>query len=137
MQLLSPTQCGKPAIFIGSSTDMKTQYQTIFHLSSGDPGIHKTLIRQIYNLLDALPEVSVEIVTHGEGIGLLLADSPNTDMLCDLHDRGIRLLVCQNTLKQKNIPEELLPEYTETVPAAVAHLVVRQHEGWSYIKAGF
>lgn len=58
-------------------------------------------------------------------------------MLYDLHGRGIRLLVCKNTLKQKNTPEESLPGHVETVPAAVVRLIVRQHEGWSYIKAGF
>lgn len=115
---------------------MKAQYQTVFHLSSGDLSVHKALTRQIYNLPEALSAASVKIVTHGEGIGLLLADSPYTNMLYDLHGRGIRVLVCKNTLKQKNIPEESLPGHIETIPAAVAHLIVRQHERWSYIRAG-
>ncbi len=116
---------------------MSGQYKTVFHLSSGAHAAHKALIRQLHNLLEAIPDVSVEIVTHGEGIGLLLADSPYTNLLHKLHDKGVRLLVCKNTLKQKNIPEESLPRHIEIVPAAIAHLIVRQHEGWSYIKAGF
>jgi len=116
---------------------MSGQYKTVFHLASGDHAVHKALIRQVHNLLEAIPDVSVEIVTHGEGISLLLTDSPYTSILRELHDRGVRLLICKNTLKQKNIPEESLPGHAEIVPAAIAHLIVRQHEGWSYIKAGF
>lgn len=115
---------------------MSGQYKTVFHLSGENPGVHKALIRQVHNLLEAIPDVSVEIVTHGEGISLLLTDSPYTSILHKLHDKGVRLLVCKNTLKQKNTPEESLPGHVETVPAAVVRLIVRQHEGWSYIKVG-
>jgi len=45
--------------------------------------------------------------------------------------------VCENTLKQRKIDKsEILPE-ASFVPVGIAELVLKQEEGWAYIKAGF
>lgn len=112
------------------------QYKTVVQLYSGSMLIHKGLIRQAINLQNALPSVVIEIVAHGHGVDLLLYASPLSDDLQYLHERGVQFLVCQQALAERNIEESSLLPFVKIVPSAVAHLVVRQEEGWSYLKAG-
>ncbi len=116
---------------------MSAAHKVVIHLSSQDAEVHKGLIQQLKNLLSALEDVSIEVVTNGPGIYFLLSPSPLASLLERLRNNGVVFLVCRNSLKAKNIEESTLPSYTQVVPAAVAHLVIRQEEGWSYIKAGF
>src|SRR5687767_10862222 len=112
------------------------EYKVVFQLSNNDTFIHKSLIRQLSNLLTALQGVTVEVVAHSYGIDFLLKDSPFKDNIEVLAGQGVEFMVCQNTLKEgKTDPAEILP-LAKIIPAGIAHVVVRQSEGWGYIKAG-
>ena len=51
-------------------------------------------------------------------------------------EKGVTIAVCNNSLKRLKIdPSELMQEVT-VVPSAVVELIVKQAEGWSYLKAG-
>jgi len=52
----------------------------------------------------------------------------------ELADRGVRLLVCENTLRSRSVPRDDFPGYIEIVPSAIVELVVRQIEGWCYLR---
>ncbi|MGX8259641.1 DsrE family protein [Streptomyces cellulosae] len=90
--------------------------------------------RKIGNLLKAadLP-LEVEAVCYGDGIGLVLADSPHAESVAALQEAGVRFLACANTLKDRDLTTDTLGEGVDVVPAAAWHLVRRQHEGWSYL----
>ncbi|MFF9481846.1 DsrE family protein [Streptomyces sp. NPDC014733] len=90
--------------------------------------------RAIGNLLRAadLP-LEVEAVCSGDGIGLVLADGPHAGTVATLREAGVRFLACANTLSGRGLTADDLAEGVGVVPAAVWHLVRRQHEGWSFL----
>ena len=49
---------------------------------------------------------------------------------------GIKFLVCENSLKRKNLKKEEMIDNSGFVPVGIAHLAERQEIGYSYIKAG-
>ena len=49
---------------------------------------------------------------------------------------GIKMVVCENTMKQKKIKKEQLLPFMQTVPMGIGEIVLKQEQGWSYIKAG-
>jgi intracellular sulfur oxidation DsrE/DsrF family protein len=116
---------------------MSTAYKVVIQLSGNDILVQKATISQLNNILNALPSVSIELVMNGPGIDLILQDAPLTNTLEQLHEKGIQFLVCKNSLNQKNLSSASVLPFCIIVPSAIAHLIVRQHEGWSYIKAGF
>ncbi|WP_018343378.1 DsrE family protein [Cytophaga aurantiaca] len=116
---------------------MSVAYKVVIQLSSNDILVQKATISQLNNILNALPSVSIELVMNGPGIDLILQNAPLTNTLEQLHERGIQFLVCKNSLNQKNLSSTSILSFCSVVPSAIAHLIVRQHEGWSYIKAGF
>ena len=109
-------------------------YKVVIQLSGNDEKIQKATIGQVNNLLKALLNIRIEVVTHSHGIDLLFKNSSFKDHLEKLQDKGVAFLVCQNALEAQNVEKDVLLPFTEVIPSAVAHLVVRQDEGWSYLR---
>ncbi|MBO9681285.1 MAG: DsrE family protein [Flavisolibacter sp.] len=114
-----------------------TGQKVVIQLSSNDTLVHKSLIRQLNNILNAFETIRIEVVVHGPGIEMMMKNARYENNLQLLHKKGIKFLVCQNTMKEKQIKAADLNSFTEVIPAGIAHIIIRQSEGWSYIKAGF
>jgi intracellular sulfur oxidation DsrE/DsrF family protein len=112
-------------------------YKVVIQLSSNELLVQKATISQLNNILNAFPSVSIELVMNGPGIDLILKDAFLINTLEQLSEKGIQFMVCKNSLNHKNMDHNSILPFCKIVPSALAHLVVRQHEGWSYIKAGF
>jgi len=81
--------------------------------------------------------VQVQLVVHGKAYPLL--QKTNTEMearLRGLSEGGMRLSLCQNTMKRFNVTRDSLFPFVDTVDAAMAELVRRQEAGWAYVKVG-
>ncbi len=118
---------------------MKTDegYKVVFQLSNNDTFIQKSMLRQLMNLLEAMNGVRIEVVTHSYGIDLLLKDGPFHKRVEDLQEKGVDFLVCENTIRAEKVDFSELSQMAKPIPAGIAHIVRRQSEGWSYIKAGY
>jgi uncharacterized protein len=115
---------------------MQGNYRVVFQLTNQEVAIHKNMIRHINNLLIALPGTLVQVVVHADGLSFALNHSPVKNITESLVHQGLEFLICENTLKARNISaNEVLPFFTK-IPSGIAHIVVKQSEGWSYIKAG-
>ena len=112
-------------------------YRVVFHLSSDDVQVHKALLSNINNALKAFDKLEVEVVTHGLGIEFLQNTSVVKDNIEKLSQKDVVFLVCKNTLVAKEIDSSSILSFAKIVPSGIAHIIQRQTEGWSYIKAGF
>ncbi|EMS34062.1 hypothetical protein C943_03878 [Mariniradius saccharolyticus AK6] len=112
-------------------------HQIIFQLSNGQVATHEKFLRQLNNILEAAPNAQIEVVTHGMGVDLLLKDNNAfQSALEDLSKRGVVFVVCENTLKQRNLAKDIFLPLAGFVPSAILELVIKQEQGWIYIKAG-
>jgi len=114
-------------------------YKVVFQLTSNEVDVYKSIISQINNLLNAMPnEVTVEVVCHGRSSSFCVQENNSfIPQIQALVQQGVQIKVCQNMLHANGItPQQLMPQI-DIVPAGIAELVKRQHEGWAYIKAGF
>jgi intracellular sulfur oxidation DsrE/DsrF family protein len=118
--------------------DTPPKHRIVMQLVSGDTLVHKGLMRQLRNMLEAAPDLQIEVVCHGPGMDLLMSDrSIVADKVKQFSERGIVFLACENTIKELNLDRsKVLPE-AGFVKAGIIHIVERQEQGWSYIKAGF
>jgi uncharacterized protein len=116
------------------STD---KHKIVFQLTETGDEIHKKFLRQINNVLTAAPNSQIEIVTHGMGVDLLRkSDNPFEMDLKKLANAGVVFVVCENTLKQREMKKEQFLPLAGFVPSAIIELVLKQEAGWIYIKAG-
>jgi hypothetical protein len=114
------------------------QHRIVMQLVSGDTLVHKGLMRQLRNMLEAAPTMQLEVVCHGPGMDLLMTDrSIATAKVDEFIGKGIVFLACENTVKERKLDAALIHPKAGSVKAGIIHIVERQEDGWSYIKAGF
>ncbi|MCB0793283.1 MAG: DsrE family protein [Flavobacteriales bacterium] len=114
------------------------QHRIVLQLTSGDTLVHKNLMKQLRNILDAAPTAQIEIVCHGPGLDMLMGDrSVVADKLQERSAQGISFLACENTIRERKLDRALVLPSAGYVKAGIIHIVERQEEGWSYIKAGY
>ncbi len=115
----------------------KKKHKIVIQLTSADTLVHKAVVRQIGNILEAAPNSKVEVICHSAGISFLqAAQTKQAAKIADLQGKGVVFMACENTMRERKIKrEELLPQ-SDTVPSGVMEVVKKQEKGWAYLRAG-
>lgn len=116
----------------------ETSYRIIFQLATSDTLAHKALMRQIGNITTVAPKTRMEVVCHGPGLHLLQAAKTTVGpKITEFSQKGVVFSACEFSMKERKVSkEEMLPAATY-VEAGILHIVMRQDQGWQYIKSGF
>jgi uncharacterized protein len=113
-------------------------HRIVFQLVSADTVVHKALMKQLANLLSLAPTAEIEVVCHGPGLEMLVASqSKVAGKLEGFRKQGIAFVGCEFSMRDRKIDKSMLLPSAGTVPAAILEIVMKQEQGWSYIKAGF
>jgi uncharacterized protein len=112
-------------------------HKIIYQLSDGNQDVHDKFLRQLENVLKAAPNAQIEVVTHGMGIDLMRnVDNPYEERINALVGKGVEFMVCENTLSQRKLQKAEFLRLSGFVPAGILEIVMKQEQGWIYIKAG-
>lgn len=115
------------------------KHKIIMQLTSADPLVHKGLVKQLNNLKNGWKDsVIIEVVCHGPGMDFLHKEKTTfSDEIDKLIGRGIQFIACENTMKERSITKEMILPEVLYVVMGIGEIVIKQEQGWSYIKAGF
>lgn len=115
------------------------QHKVVLHLSSKDTAVWKGLMNNLKNLKNGWGNsVDIAVVTHGPGVEMMMGEkTTQLNAINSFKAMGIHFYVCENTLREKMIDKSRIIAAAEYVPMAVGELIMRQEQGWSYIKVGF
>jgi intracellular sulfur oxidation DsrE/DsrF family protein len=108
-------------------------------LNSADTAVWSGMLGNIRNFQKVWPgNVVIEVVVHGKALNFLVASKshlvPDVEAMTKL---GVVFNACENTMNKYGIKKEMLIPSVSSVPSGVAELVIKQEEGWSYIKTGY
>lgn len=114
-------------------------YKAVIQLTSKDDLVYKSTIGQINNLIEALGDsVSVRIICHGGAAAFCKANGTIfEDAILQLINKKVIVVACANMLKGNKLTAADLITGIAVVPSGIVDLVIKQQEGWSYVKAGF
>lgn len=114
-------------------------HKVIIQMTSSDTLVHKGLINQLSALKEHWgADVAIEVLLHGPGVDMVIQQKATQVKAISLsREKGVRFIVCENTLKQRKIEKDKLIEGLDFVAYGQVHIITRQEEGWSYIKVGF
>lgn len=113
------------------------KYKAVWDLSSADTTVQAAVFRQVNNTRELIPDLEVEVVFHGKGIYAVMKDSTQfTERIKFARERGVKMVVCNNSLKRLKVDPAKLSSDVSVVPSAMVEFIKKQAEGWSYIKAG-
>jgi intracellular sulfur oxidation DsrE/DsrF family protein len=125
-------------VFVTGSFGQTKEHRIVFHLATSDTLAQKALVKQVSNVLDYWNTAKIEVVVHNNGINFMKQDEARfAKEIATLKQRGVVFAVCENTMKQRKIEKTQILQSAVFVPVGLAEIVLRQEEGWSYIKAGF
>lgn len=114
----------------------KTKYKAIYQLNSDDDKVIRNTLRNIKNALEdprLQNKVTIELVAHGAGVTAYKKDQPYEALLQELQSKGVLLVECENTLRERKIAKEELFPFINYTPSGNGELIIKQAEGWSYV----
>lgn len=113
------------------------KHRVVWDLSSADTTVQGAVFRQINNARTEIPELDIEVVFHGQAVYAIMKDSMQFASRIKLaKEKGVTLAVCNNSLRRLKIEPSQVSPLATIVPSAVAELIKKQTDGWSYLKAG-
>lgn len=116
---------------------MAGKNRIVFQVSDADPQKWNLALNNAKNVQDDLggaDAVDIEIVVYGPGIGMLKADSPVGKRIADALKANVKVVACENTMKNFKLAyADMLPAIGY-VPAGVVELMKKQQEGYAYIR---
>ncbi|HTE12568.1 MAG TPA: DsrE family protein [Chitinophagaceae bacterium] len=114
------------------------QHKVVFEITSADTADHRTVLRQISNVIKDAPGTNIEVVCHGPAILMLVKEK--TMLAAEMQELkskyGVDFAACANSMKKNNLDKSQLVTTAMVVPNGVMEVVRKEEEGWSYIKAG-
>lgn len=116
----------------------KKAHKIVFQLSTGDTLAHKALMKQLNNIKSVAPDTKIEVVCHGPGLDMLVAGK--TTVLKGIQnatDKGVVFIACEFSIKERKVERSSIIAEAGFVAAGILEIVLKQEEGWSYIKSGF
>jgi uncharacterized protein len=83
-------------------------------------------------------DAEIEVVVHGPAVSLLFRNDVDFGArIQQLHNAGVHFVVGTSTVELTHAKKEDLFPFVEFVPSSIAEIVLRQEQGWSYIKGGY
>lgn len=121
---------------------VSAQEKVVYHIDNTEAQATKGL-RNIRNHLDVAPETKIVVVTHAEGVDLMMEGArdkknPNIDyasLVSALKARGVRFEVCEITLRNRNLKKDQFTMDAEFTPSGVVRIgQLQSRERYAYIK---
>ncbi len=126
--------------FVTKSYSQKQAHRIVFQFTNAvDTNQQKAFIKQLENLTDYWEDAKCEVVLYNQGVELLMkSNTVYAERLQALSQKGVEFFICENTLKNRKLNKDIfMTDLAQYVPAGIAEIVLKQEEGWSYIKGGF
>ena len=114
------------------------EHKIVIQLNTADTSAWSSTIGNIKNIQKVWPtQLTVEVVVHGKAIDLLVKDKTYfANEIATLTKEGIIFSACENTMRKHKIVKADLLSVANTVPSGVVEVLMKQEQGWSYLKAG-
>ena len=120
-----------------SGTAHKTAPGLVLQISGADPAQWRLALEQLRSAREGGSggtSVDTVLIAYGDGLGMLLTQSPVIEALRQARSSGVRLLACGNTLRQSGLTREALAREVEVAetggPAEILRL---QRLGYNYL----
>lgn len=130
-------------IGFGSIASAQTSGPTkaVYHIDDAETQGLKGL-RNIRNHLDVSPQTTIIVVTHANGVDIMMEgakDKKNSaeyaPLVGALKSRGVRFEVCEVTLKNRNLKKDQFILESDFTPSGVVRIADLQYkDGFAYIK---
>ncbi|MBI5718121.1 MAG: DsrE family protein [Burkholderiales bacterium] len=121
------------------ATPAHAQDQVVYHIDDAATQGLKGL-RNIRNHLDTDATARITVVTHAQGVELLMEGAKDANgglfagPVAALAARGVKFEICEITLRNRNLKKDQFLQEASFTPSGVVRLTKLQKQGFAYIK---
>lgn len=136
---LKPAAAALALALAFSASASWAQDQVVYHVDSAVAQGLKGL-RNVRNHIDTDPGARITVVTHAEGVDLLLEGAKAANgtefapLVSALKSRGVSFEICEITLKNRGLKKEQFIQEADFTPSGVVRIAKLQRQGAAYIK---
>jgi uncharacterized protein len=129
------------ALLAATAMAASAQDKVVYHIDQvATQGIKG--LRNIRNHLDTAPDTKIIVVTHAEGVDMLMEGAKDekskteyAPLVSALKARGVRFEICEITLKNRNLKKDQFIQEADFTPSGVVRIAQLQaRENYAYIK---
>ena len=127
------------ALLCLAATAASAQDRVVYHFDNAAAQGLKGL-RNLRNHLDVDPAAKITVVTHAEGVDMLMEGAKAANgteyapLVSALKSRGVSFEICEITLKNRDLKKEQFIQEATYTPSGVVRIAKLQVEGSAYIK---
>ncbi|MCC6312970.1 MAG: DsrE family protein [Thermomicrobiales bacterium] len=107
-------------------------FRVVLHVADADRWVYT--LSNLENLTSEWPDARIRVVVDGSGVYPLQGRNDLTERLAAAQDKGVKLYVCPNALREHKIDPISLAVDANTSLGGVVALVQAQREGYGYVK---
>ena len=110
--------------------------KVVLQVSDADPAKWSLALNNAKNVQTDLgaANVDIELVAYGPGIGMLKADSIVGNRVDEAIAAGVKVVACENTMKNQKLTQVDMLNKIGYVQAGVVEIMQRQQQGWAYLR---
>jgi len=112
--------------------------RVVFDITSKDTLAHQGALRHMALMAKSYPQSTFELVVYGSALPMFVKGQSTIEkaMAPLIGNKNVSFKVCSSTMKRYNVDKAQLITGVEVVPDAIMEIVIKQGEGWGYIKEG-
>ena len=110
--------------------------KVVFDVTSSNPDVHRTAAKHLRLMAEAYPESEFELVVYSGAIKMVdRKSSVAGETLEEVVKRNnVSVVVCEQTMKRHKMTMDDLIPGVGSVPDGIYEIIIKQKEGWGYIK---
>jgi len=110
--------------------------KVVIQVSDADPGKWNLALNNAKNVQTDLgaSNVAIEIVAYGPGLSMLKADSVVGNRVREALDAGVKVVACENTMRNTKVVKDEMLGGIVYVQAGVVEIMQKQQQGWAYLR---
>ena len=122
-----------------AATPAWAQQAVVYHIDNAAAQGLKGM-RNVRNHLDVDPAAKITVVTHAEGVDMLMEGAKAANgteyapLVSALKSRGVNFEICEITLKNRDLKKEQFIQEADFTPSGVVRIAKLQTQGHAYIK---
>ena len=132
----SPADAAAQAAAFAGAPATRAHYRAVYQLDSDDPRLIRQTLRNMRNALHdprLQGKLELELVVFSGGTVVFQKNQPYEADVLALHQAGVILAQCHNSLIAYKLTKADLLPYVAVVPTGNGELIIRQAEGWALI----
>lgn len=111
-------------------------YHVVFDVTTKDSNTHKAVIKWCNEIISADPTAKIEVVYYAQSLDMITqGKSVVPAEVSLLAGKNVSFRVCAVAMKKWNIDKSQLLPGVVMVPDGIYEILLKQREGYAYIKA--